>query len=211
MIFRLDKEKDSLIETAYDLGTKKLNSFYGFNWKKNKIEILIVKDRKTIDMLMGKKTPSWIVGWTNGTCIFILDKKNYEKESCHKYSNKEYLSLILHEMSHIYFGFKSNFNNAPNWLEEGVCNYISDQNKPKKFPKKFKTFLNFYENHNKGIYRESGFFIELLVKKFGKAKLMKLIKSLETCTSKQKFDNCFKKIYGFNLNYEKVNKLLLSI
>ena len=69
--------------------------------------------------------------------------------------------------------------------------------------------MSFYDKGGAaGVYEESGFVVELLVNKFGKTKLLKLIKTLHTTNSEKQFKKLFKDIYGFNLNYREINKLL---
>ena len=190
---------------------KELDDFFSLNWKRNKPRIFLVKDRESINKLMGQKTQDWVVGWVNNTNVFILDKDTYEKESCHKYSEKEYFSLIKHELTHVFTQVYSGISNRsiePNWLWEGIAIYLSDQNKTKKKPNQLKEFLQHYSQDNKSssVYKESGFAVEFLVKNFGKQKLLKLIKSLKNINSKEKFAKKFKEIYGFELNYKNFQK-----
>ena len=192
---------------------KELDDFFGLDWKRNKPKIFLVKDRESINKLMGMKTQDWIVGWVNNTAVFVLDKDTYEKESCHTYSDEEYFSLIKHELAHIFTQVYSGiFNKSiePNWLWEGVAIYLSDQNKTKKKPNQLKEFLQHYsqDNKNSSVYKESGFAVEFLVKNFGKQKLLKLIKSLKEIDSKDKFAKKFKEIYGFELDCKNFQKPL---
>ena len=195
----------------YNRSMKELDDFFKLNWKVNKPKIFLVKDRKSIDKLMGQKTQDWIVGWVNDGNVFVLDKDNYEKESCHKYSDERYFSLIKHELAHVFTqAYSCIFDKSiePDWLWEGVAIYLSDQNKTFKKPSELKGFLQHYSKDNKSleVYKESGFAIELLVNNFGKQKLLRLIKSLKGIDSKEDFANKFKEIYGFDLNYKNFNK-----
>lgn len=139
--------------------------------------------------------------------MFVLNKNNFEKESNHNYSDEIYLKLIKHELAHIFFSKLSNGRNKPVWLSEGVSIYASNQLKNKKKPEAFKNFLKFGEKKGKGVYEESGFVVELLVNKFKKEKLLNLIKNLSKANSEDSFKALFKEIYGFELNYENINKL----
>jgi len=84
--------------------------------------------------------------------------------------------------------------------------YGSGQNRFNKKPVKFASFLEFYDIGDKGIYEESGFAVMFLVDKFGKGKLLELIKSLRTIFTKEDFYKTFKDIYGFEPSYESFNK-----
>jgi len=207
MIFKLKQEKNKLLEKAYNNGLKKLNSFFNQDFKKGKIEVFIIKDRKMINLLLGRKTASWVVGWVNGTAVYLLDRKNFQKESSHhKYSEKEYSALLVHEMCHVFYRFVPG-NPKPSWLNEGISVFLSGQNRFKKTPKKLSKFLKSYDKTEEGVYDESGFFIELLIKKFGKKKLFELIKSAQNCKNQKLFSVAFRRIYKFNLTYNEINKL----
>lgn len=52
------------------------------------------------------------------------------------------------------------------------------------------------------MYVESGFVVEMLVKKFGKNKLFELIRSLQDVSDEKQFSAIFKKNYGFQLSYK---------
>jgi hypothetical protein len=207
MIFTIQSRDEKFLEKIYNQATEELNDFFELNWEKNKPRIFLVKDRKSINKLMERKTQDWIVGWVNKMDVFVLDKDNYEKESCHKYSEKEYFNSIKHELAHVFTQvFSGIFNKQiqPDWLWEGVAIYLSNQNKTKRRPLKLKEFLRYYshKNKNSSVYNESGFAVEFLVKNFGKQKLLNLIKSLKDIDSEEKFAKKFKEIYGFELNYK---------
>ncbi len=207
MIFEVNSRKDKFIEKIYNNGVKKFNVFFNLNIPKGKLKVFLVQNRKDIDLLRLEKTENWVVGWCNHNIIFLLNRNNYEKESSQKYSNNEYSRLILHEMVHFFHGNLVNRSSeSPAWLNEGIAIFLSGQNKLKKTPQKFKTFLSFYKSYGKGIYSESGSVIEFLVNKFGKMKLMRLIKDTQNCKNKKDFYRSFKKIYGFDLNYNEINK-----
>ena len=104
----------------------------------------------------------------------------------------------------------------PTWLTEGLAGYLSGQLKWREAPKKFERSLMFYDwskldwnekKDCKGFYPESGFMVKMLVEKFGKEKLLKLLKKIKgKDLSEKEFKDKFKKNYGFDLNYEEINK-----
>ena len=208
MIYKLKEERDGFIEGVYKDSMGDLNSFFGIKWTFSKPNLVIVENRKEIDKLKNMKTERWVVGWSENKTIYILDRNNFEKESSHKYITEEYIALIKHEMSHAFFSVLSNCIQRPIWFNEGVAIYTSGQNKFKRPILKFEKFLDFYENGGKEVYSESGFAVELLVKKFGKKKLLNLISKLDTAGNKADFSKLFKKIYGFSPTYKEFNFLL---
>jgi hypothetical protein len=211
MIFKLIEQKDKFVEKIYKDSMKDLSKFYGINWTYGRPNVIIPKSRKQIDQLKDTKSERWVVGWSSGQFIYVLDRKNYNKESSNKYSPLYYATTIKHELSHAFYRIKSNSKNTPRWLCEGVAIYTSGQNKLKKPITKFTNFLDFFDNLTREIYSESGFAVELLVKKFGKKKLLELISNLDTIKNGKDFSKLFIKIYGFALNYDNFNSLLKKI
>jgi hypothetical protein len=213
MIYTLKKKEDKFIDKIYMDSMKDLNKFYGIGWKHGRPSVFIVQSRKEIDEIKDMKSERWIVGWTySNKLIFVLDRKKFGKESNHKYyTDKTYEALLKHEISHAFYSILSSRKTSPRWLCEGVAIYTSGQNKFKKPITKFNNFLSFYDNGGGDIYYESGFAIEVLVKKYGKKKLLKLISSLKTVRNKNDFSKLFNKIYGFRLSYKEFNSLLKEI
>ena len=207
MIFSIKTKNDNIIERDYNQSMKELNEFFEIKWERNKPNIFLMKDRKTINEIRGKETENWIVGWVNNKDVYILDKENYEKESCHKYSDEEYSRLVKHELAHAFFQILSNNKSQPDWLWEGIAMFVSKQNdsRMKNKPLKFKEFLNYYNKKGNGVYKEAGFAVQFLFDKYGKEKLLKLIKSLKDIDSELKFKDKFEEIYGFNLDYKNFN------
>lgn len=208
MIYKVSIIKDDFLENIYRESLDELNAFYGIDWKHYLPRIIVVDDRKTIDFLKGEKTKSWVIGWSESKTIYILNKDNYEDESDHKYDHLRYSAFIKHELSHSFYNVLSKGNCKPIWLNDGVAIYTSGQNKFKKKPVKFKNFLEFHNHGGKEMYAESGFVVQLLVEKYGKQKLLKLISGLDMVKNNNDFSGFFKKIYGFDLNYENFNSLL---
>jgi hypothetical protein len=209
MIFSLESQKDLFLENVYIQSMKELNEFFGINWIKNTPEIFTMKDRATINLLTNSNTENWLTGWADGNSIYLLDKENYESESCHEYSDESYSSFVKHELVHLFSGIFCGVRNfKPIWISEGLAVYLSGQNNLNKSPIKFEKFLSFYEKGGKEIYNESGFAIEILIKEFGKEKFFTLLKKLKDIETKKEFENYFTELYGFELDYENFNKFL---
>ena len=212
MQFKIAQHKDKLTDEAYNKAMIELNEFYEINWKYNKPHIIIIDDRKTIDAWRGFKTGEWNAAWADkNKWIFILNRKNLEKESNHAYSKETYFARINHELSHSFFYILSQNGSCPSWFKEGLSIYTSGQNRWKQVPEKFKLFLSFNKQFCNeggiGLYGESGFVVKLLIEKFGKKKLLNLIKQSKNSKNNTDFKKLFAKIYGFNLNYRNINNL----
>jgi hypothetical protein len=190
---------------------KDLNKFYGIKWTFGRPNVIIARDRKQIDELKDIKTERWLIGWASGQFVYLLDRKTYNKESEHTYNEKFYRCSLRHELSHAFYAILSDRRTSPVWLCEGVAIYTSGQNNLKKKPDIFKTFLNFYDKGGRGVYSESGFAVEILIRKYGKKKILNLISLLGTVQNNISFLKLFKGIYGFKPNYKNFNILLKEI
>lgn len=187
---------------------KELNSFYNLNWKHYLPQVIILESREEINNFYGKETEDWIIAFADKKIIFMLDRKKYKKESSHKYSKEEYYKTLKHELGHLFFGAISYENDNPAWLNEGTQYFVSNQIGSKRPFVKFSNFIDHYDTWGKSVYEESGFAVKILVEKFGKQKLLELIKGLREIHSEKEFNSLFKKIYKFDLNYRNMNKLL---
>ena len=216
MIFSVNPTSDKLIEQAYKEGMEELNKFFEINWIRDTPTIFTIPDRKTIDLIRKKPSEDWVIGWADDKlrAIYILEAKDYEKESCHKYSDEKYTALIKHELVHLFMVvFSKNNNLKPIWLHEGIAIYLSGQNELRKIPKdaKFSRFLNSHDKYEEGLYQESGFAVKILIERNGKEKFLQLVKETKKTEPKEEFTKRFKKIYGFELNYDYFNRFLPEI
>lgn len=207
MVFTIERNPDKRLDRIFASSVRNLNRFFGLKWKRDLPRVFIMKDRRTIDALYEKKTERWIIGFNDARYVFALDNASMEKESSHlRRSPKEYASLINHEMCHAFFSRLSGGVTTPKWLNEGVALYTSGQIKFK--PKTFKEFLKFFGRNGKGVYGEAGYAVKILTEKFGKPKLLKLIKRLGHAKTRTSFNAEFNKIYGFAPTYKNFDDLL---
>ena len=213
MLYKIKQLKDKLVDDAYKKAMRDLNKFYELNWTDGKPQIIIIDNRKMFDLVRGEKSKDWVTGWSvYGTIlIFLLNRKNYTKESCHTYSEERYKATIKHELSHSFFFVVSKNGYCPSWFKEGVSIYTSGQNKWKKQPEKLSTFLSFEKSGSAGVYKESGFVVHVLVEKFGKKKLFNLIKQSKDSKNPKNFKKLFSKIYKIDLNYKSINKIYKEV
>lgn len=129
MIYQIQTINNPKLEKFYEDSMAELDSFFKLNWKRNRPNLILIPDRKTINALKGKETENWVVGWTEKTNIYLLSNENYEKESNHKYSDEEYRALIKHELTHCFSDIITGSNKKPVWLLEGISIFLSGQNK----------------------------------------------------------------------------------
>ncbi len=211
MVFSVSYDVDLFTDKIYKNALVQLNNFFGFEWRDKKPKIYVVPDRKTIDMMIGEKTKSWVVGWADKGDIFVLDRKNYEKESSEPYKDIYYKGLIVHELVHAYFNVVAKECYEPAWVSEGVARYLAGENKYRDGPIKFLKFLEFFKSSmDNEVYHESGHAVQLLIEKYGKVKFLRMIKQFPKVRSKIDFNKLFRRVYGFDASYKEFNKMLDS-
>lgn len=210
MVYKITEEQGKDLKDFYEETIKELGDFFGINWVRNKPKVFLVPDRKTINSLRGGETPNWVVGWGGAkTGVYILDSKNFLKESENSYTLEKWQALVKHELAHCFFDVATGGYRKPVWLSEGLSIHLSGQNQWKKPIKEFENVLEFYEKHGKEVYYESGFLVQLLVEKYGKEKLLELLgKIKEEKPDEKHFSKLFEETYGFELSYANLNEKL---
>jgi len=157
---------------------KKLKGFYDKNI--SNINIELVYSRKELNKKIKKKTPDWLVGFTDKNKIYLFSPLVVEKYSSHRKSDLN--KIITHEFCHI-FNAKIN-NNIPIWLDEGLAMNLSNQKKNKDFKKSDRQF--FIDNLNNNIsfdsfvkhdgYKISYWLVKKLIYKHKGKKILEIIK-----------------------------------
>lgn len=210
MLYKIRTLEDQELERFFEKAVLEISEFFGVDWKENKPNLYLVKDRKTIDALKDRKTPRWVVGWSgaNGKSVFVLDKEHFTEESENTYSEERYEALIKHELVHCCFRIVTE-DFRPRWLNEGLCTYLSGQLQWKEKPEKFIKFLESFKELKQMIYFESGWVVKILIEKFGKEKMLKLLAEIkETKLDEKNFKKMFEDLYKIKLSYTKFNRLL---
>lgn len=199
------------LEESHKAAMERLNNFFGIGWTHHLPSVFIVEDRATIDCLRNEKTEPWVVGWSDRRKVFLLSREKMGTESAREYSINEYNALLAHELCHLFFNSSTNGGHTPTWLNEGLSGYVSGDIQFKKKPASFSSFLEFFDKGGTGVYNESPFAVAALVDAFGKEKILELlrkIKGTDGNMTKDKFDDLFKTVYGFELTYDAFNKLI---
>ncbi|MBN1162402.1 hypothetical protein JXA34_01520 [Patescibacteria group bacterium] len=207
MIFKLTKHSDNLISELFEKAIKELISFYKFNWVQNQPKVYIIDSREDINSVYGKDTQDWLIGWSDGRSIYLLNPENIEKESNHKYSDDLYFKLIKHELSHLFYKLVTN-TDKPSWLNEGVATYVSGQvNEGTDFSNLSK-FLEDPKEVGSAIYKEAGFALLLLSKEFGDEKILQYIKEIKGYRTSDEIRLKFQSVFDRDLTYDSFNMLL---
>jgi hypothetical protein len=194
--FRIKPIEDKKILSFLLSAQKNLAKFFGI--KMPIPHVFIVSSRKDINAIFGRKTKNWIVAWIKKGTIFALDQAAYRKESNHK-DPRYFWKVLKHEYCHLYFE-KFTSANFPKWLNEGLACYLARQEKYPPPKGKLLNILRYHKKSDQWVYAVGYFWVNLLIKKFGKAKLLKLLRGLHANTSKKEFDARFHRIYGFRFD-----------
>ncbi len=182
---------------------KELDNF--FKIKLRTPYINLIQTRKEFDLISGRKTEKWGVGSVYERTVFIFAPEVFDKVSNHK--KTDFWNTLKHEMVHIYYQSITN-NYMPVWLNEGLACYLAKQIKKPLQLKRAVNVIAYFKKFDKDIYHLGYNFVKLLIKRFGKEKILKLIKTINFKTTRQNFNKNFKKIYGFELNKKDLIKRL---
>jgi len=174
-----------------------LSNFYTF--KVNDPIVYFVNDRETLNAIFNRKTEDWFVGATKNNSIFLLNPKMYSHDSSHEAS--EFWQILKHEYSHVYFS-QITKGNKPVWLNEGLASYLSGKQVvlDKKRNINLLNIFDYYSTSKSDVYYIGHVWTTYLIRKFGKNKLIHLIKALASCTDDIAFKEIFYSIYGFQFN-----------
>ncbi|MFA4831606.1 MAG: hypothetical protein WC862_05750 [Patescibacteria group bacterium] len=198
---KANKKLTSFLEAT----KKELNTF--FNFEINEPLLFFIDQRKELDLIWGKKTEKWFVGAAKNNNIYIFNPNVYARESTYK--KEKFWETLKHEYCHIYYSqiTKSYY---PFWLNEGLASYVSGKKLAVKRDDKDKLLgvFKYYDKMDKGCYLVGQFWVEYLIKKFGKKRLVKLIKSMPGGMNKNKFAEVFNEIYGIKFNKKTFIELL---
>jgi len=207
MIFRMEPFEDRELNQILSDSMKELNSFYGINWNQHIPRLVVVPNRKTVELWKQGDNHGWITGWLEGRSVYVVDRTALQTEANKTAETDQYRALIKHELSHAFYNIVAKGGRGPVWLQEGVAVYSSGQNSFRTRPAVFHQCLEFYSRGGKDVYTESGYMIQLLVDTFGKKTLLNLIGKTKEANSPEEFDHLFESIYGSKPTYQYFNNL----
>ena len=183
---------------------KELEGF--FHIKIEPTNIFLIDSREEIDKMWGKKTERWLTAWTRNNNIFILNPKNYTRESDHK-DIKHFWQTLKHECSHLYFK-KLTQTNYPKWLNEGLACYLAGQVKKRPTTEEVLRIFDYFQKTDWKIYAIAYFWVKLLIDKFGKGKMLGLVKCINPQMTEKQFRENFYRIYRINYSKKDLRTLL---
>lgn len=176
-----------------------------FNIKIQPPLVFFVRSRRDIDKLWGRKTENWMSAWVWNNDVFILHPKVYTKESIHK-DIAHFWEALEHEYCHLYFRALTG-TCLPRWLNEGLACYLAHQTKKPPTKEEALSVFEYYDKSDRKIYAVGYFWVKFLIEKFGKAKLLKLIKTIHPKMTKWRFAASFHQIYKFRFNKKDFSRI----
>ncbi len=210
MLYKLQPLSDPQLQKTYQQAIKDLNQFFKLGWKHHLPQVFLVPNRQTIDLLKDRKTDDWVIGWTSFAppTVYLLDKENFETESCHSYSQDKYAALLKHELTHCFYYVLTDNYTQPRWLDEGIATYLSGQLKWKDQPEKLTKSLDFFNKPGKEIYSEAGWAVKILLDNFPQDTFLKLLEEIKkTKPNQEEFSHIFTRLY-FEPSYKNFNQYL---
>lgn len=187
---------------------QELEDFFETNVPDYKIEI--ANSREEFNKLTDRQsTESWMAGWANGHKIVVIhpDKLKETTNGIHK--SDSHTKRIKHELAHLFYAKLTKDETKPAWLNEGLAFYLDGRGgmAPKDYENKYAA-IKYFVNYDGQVYKPGSFMVKALLDKFGKAKILKLIKSIKPDLTEEKFKNLFLSIYGFEFSEESLKKIL---
>lgn len=198
------------------LADEKLNKFLEevkvefdnfFDFKSAEPLLFFLNSREDLNLIWGRETERWFVGAFKNNSIYILNPEVYEKESSHK--KEEFWQTLKHEYCHFYYTqiTKSHF---PIWLNEGLASFLSGKKLFLKdgYKDKLLNVFDYFDRVEKDTYTVGQFWVEFLIKKFGKDKFLELIKGYPSDFNFEQFAEKFYNVYKFQFDKNSLEKYL---
>jgi len=168
-------------------------------------QVFLIQSRYQIDKIWKRKTESGNVGWAKGGAIYILSPENYVRESDRK-NMSTYWKVLKHEHAHIYQSYVAG-GWLPRWLSEGLACWLAGQTKNKPDLQIALSVIQYHVQGGAGVYQAGYYWVERLIGKFGKKKLVAFLRALGPEASQHRVRRVFKNIYGVNWTKASLKKL----
>lgn len=182
--------------------------FFGKNCKFFKI--LIANTEREFRKLSGKFYSPWAKGVSvKGKFIVIRCPELFHKTYLKFGGTFKFEALLAHEINHI-FANHLNLYEGPYWFTEGIAMYVAGQIPGKVYKndveitkEKAKSMM-FYRLIMRKLCMDMYVFhylgVDYLIKKFGREKLLELIRLQFKDMKKKEYEGLFKKVYGVSYN-----------
>jgi len=189
-----------LARQAYSFNRK----FFGTDLKKP-FHIVICYSRKELDKQWGGKTKEWLTGLANEDTI-----ATFPGPLIRKHNPKRWASLagtLKHEINHMFF-HQLTSHYTPSWLMEGLaCQFglyrLDAQDKRKLKGKRphliESTADGSFFKKSQFLYPMGYLAVRYLMRKHGKARMLRLLARYSKKPTKSGFDTAFQKTFGYSV------------
>jgi len=145
-----------------------------------------------------KNSEPWTAGWANGNRIIVIHPDKLEELTDGIHKSDSHQKRIKHELAHLFYAKLTKGEFYPAWLNEGLAYFLDGRGviAPKSSHGKYASLI-YFKNFDGHVYQPGSFLVKTLLDKFGKAKLLELIKSIRPGLTEDSFQQLFIKIYGF--------------
>lgn len=183
--------------------------FFGIKMK-NPPKITFVYTREEIDEIAGRKTERWVRAITRRDGLYFIHPNKLEELTPHK--NDDFWKVVKHEISHWLFNqITGTYNGEPRWFTEGLAMYMAGQQDTVPFSIEVSITSKYYSFTDNGTYSWGLLLVTSLINKFGKEKVVNLVKKIDHNITQEIFAKLFVNEFGISLSsFEKSVKKTLS-
>lgn len=150
-----------------------------------------------------------MAGWANGYRIVVIhpDKLEEVTEGIHK--SGSHPKRIKHELAHLFYSKLTQGEFKPAWLNEGLVFYLDGRGgTPPKADKNRYAAIRYFNNFDRHVYEPGSFMVKTLLDKFGKEKLLELIKLIRPGLTEDGFQELFQRVYGFTFTEKDLKTII---
>lgn len=150
-----------------------------------------------------------MAGWANGYKIVAIHPDNLEELTNGTHKKDSHPKRIKHELAHLFYAKLAGGETKPAWLNEGLVFYLDGRGgmQPKDFENKYAA-VRYFNNFDGHVYGPGSFIVKTLLDKFGKEKLLILIKSIRPGLTEDSFREFFRKVYRFDFTEEGLKTII---
>ncbi len=191
-IFEVKTVKNKEIEKHLIRTQKRFKDFFGVSFELPRV--FLFKSRNQMSILFQRKLSKWHVGNSDGNYVCIT-------KDLLKIDPERFWKVLTHEYAHMAIHVYSQCNHIkPRWLNEGLSCYLAKQWKPVMAQKLTKDSLNLYFDKTDNYIFPLGYNqVRMLIERYGKLRILKLLKQAKKINNKKDFNKIFKNIYKIDL------------
>lgn len=185
-----------------------LEAFFGI--EAPDYEIVLATSREEFNKLTNvQHSEPWMAGWSNGYKIVVIHPDKLEELTEGAHHSDSHPKRIKHELAHLFYAKLTHGEIKPAWLNEGLAFYLDGRGgaKPKGVEDVY-TAVRYFTNGDGQLYSSGSYIVKKLIEKYGKDKLLTLIRSIRAGLTESLFQELFQKVYDFKFTEDELEKNL---